>query len=119
VAAFLDDDDGPGQQLGARLIQHGLQAFDDVFRSRVVKAEEDDAYHLPGRPREDLAEIEVKRHHDPLLREALPEDVAVRQSLQALVAQVNCVVTGRAATPLPAAKRPCRPGIASAESPTP
>jgi len=48
VAAFLDDDDGPGKQLGARLVQHVLQAFDDVVRSRVVEAEQDDAYHLPG-----------------------------------------------------------------------
>ena len=81
MAAFLDDDDGPGQQFGARLVQHGLLAFDNVVRSRVVETEEDDAYHLPGRPREDLAEIEVKRQHDPLLRKALLEDVAIRQSL--------------------------------------
>ena len=53
-----------------------------------VSAEEDDAYHLPGRTREDLAEIEVERQHDPLLGEALLEDVAIRQSLQTLVAEI-------------------------------
>jgi hypothetical protein len=96
VAAFFDDDDRPGQQFGARLIQHGSQTFDDVLRSRVVETEEDDADHLPGRTREDLAEIEVERQHDPLLGEALLEDVAIRQSLQPLVAKVNRVVAGRA-----------------------
>jgi hypothetical protein len=48
------------------------QSFDDVLRSRVVETEEDDAYHLPGRPREDLAEIEVERQHDPLRCSANP-----------------------------------------------
>jgi hypothetical protein len=78
VAAFLNNDDGPGQQFGARLVQHRLKAFDDVFRSRVVETEEDDTYHLPGRPREDLAEIEVERQDDPLLGKALLEDLAIR-----------------------------------------
>ncbi len=63
---------------------------------RVVETEQDDAYYLPGRPREDFAEIEVESQHNPLLGEALLEDFAVRQSLQPLVAEVNRVVAGRA-----------------------
>ncbi len=64
--------------------------------SRVVEAEQDDADDLSGRCRKDLAEIEVKRDHDPLLGEAFLEDVAVRHALKALVAEVNRVVAGRA-----------------------
>ena len=73
-----------------------MKAFDDVFRSRVVETEEDDTYHLPGRPCEDLAEIEVERQNDPLLGKALLEDLAIRLSVQTLVAKVNGVMTGRA-----------------------
>ena len=67
-----------------------------MFGSCVVQTEEDDAHHVACRPREDLAKIEVKRQHDPLLGESLLEDVAIRKSLQTLNADVNGVVARRA-----------------------
>lgn len=46
-----------------------------------MKTEQDNADLICG-ARENLAEIEVKRQHDPLLGEALLEDVAIRQAPQ-------------------------------------
>ncbi len=67
VSTFVNDDDRPRCQFGARLFQDGLQPFDDVFRSSVVEAKEDDALDPSYRSREYFAEINVKRWYDTLI----------------------------------------------------
>jgi hypothetical protein len=63
-----------------------------MVRSRVVQTKQNDADDLALAVRQNLAEVEIKREHDPFLSVRLREDLAVGKSLQPFFAEMHDIV---------------------------
>jgi len=92
VPGFLRDDHGTCSEIALDTRPNAAQATDHVGSPTVLKPEKQDlACSAPERCG-DLPEVEIRRQHDPVFRERLLEDLAVRHPVQPLIAEMNCIV---------------------------
>jgi hypothetical protein len=84
MSRLFDDDDGPRLQVGTRLLQDGLKAFDDLVSACVVEPEQNRAEHTPFRRCDHFAEVEIERQDNPAFWQPLLKDVAVGKAVQSL-----------------------------------
>lgn len=92
MSILFDHDHGPFLEDARTVRQDGGQAFQHMHGTSVVEAEDDHARFPATRERRDLAEVQIEGEDDPALRDRLREDLAVRQALEALVAEMDGVV---------------------------
>jgi hypothetical protein len=74
------------------LVEHVVETLNHKFGPRIAHPEQDHTDDLTRAGRQNLSEVKVEGQHDALFPGRLLEDLAVRQPLQSLVAQMNCVV---------------------------
>jgi hypothetical protein len=93
VARFFDDQDRAATQGLRRSCQNRLEPFDDVRGAGILQTEED---HLGGTLSSkcgEVTEVEIERQDDPILGQSFREDLLVERPMEALVPQVNGVMT--------------------------
>lgn len=95
MSRIFDGYDRTAAERRSGVFQNDAEPFNDVLDARVTQPKHDDAGMCNPEEGDDLAEVEVEREYGPLFSRRLLEDVLVRQTLQALFAQMDDVVPTR------------------------
>ena len=90
---LLDHDDGPLLEDARTVRQNRRQPFEHMRRPSVVEAEDNHARFPATRKRRNFPEVEIESEDGPVLRDSLREDRSVRQALEALVTEMQGLVT--------------------------
>jgi hypothetical protein len=92
-APLFDDHNRSAFEESENLRQDKSKPVDHVAGGTVSESKNNCTDASAGRQRDNLAEVEIERDYDPILRRRFREDLSIREPMEILIAKVRRVVT--------------------------